>query len=86
MGFGPPITPRAKLMPGLLKRPEGIGLRKVPKRINPEHALMAKNMMHEHGKLIAGSIAGGLILNGLRHRSGRAVDPMRGRPTGPYGY
>lgn len=39
-----------------------------------------------HGKLIAGVVAGGLALNAMRNRSGRAVDPVRGRPTGVYGY
>lgn len=79
-GFSASLYPSAKL----LRRPAGVGLKNVPKHINPRAMLAAKNLTHGRGKLIAGSIAGGMVLNGMRSRTGRAADRVRGRPTGPY--
>jgi hypothetical protein len=46
----------------------------------------AKAAMKGHGKLVAGAVAGAVVINGMRSRSGRAADQVRGRPTGPYMY
>lgn len=43
-------------------------------------------LLEGRGKLVAGAIAGAAIIGGMRNRSGRAADKMRGRPTGPYMY
>lgn len=82
MAFPAPRLPR-----GLLARPTGVGLKRIPRKgINPAMALKAKQAMHGRGKYVAAAVAGGVLINGMKSRSGRAVDPVRGRQTGIYGF